>query len=161
MWRALSDLGTTGEKFSIADIAKRAQVGRSFLYDTRRPKMREAVLSARRRSQGFTLESGTPHTDPGWQQRALNCEEMLANTRNELARSELHIKELVSLAFESDGTATLSRLEALQAELSDTKLKNRRMALEIERLKRSLNAVRTQLHVEQVRSMELLPDSKQ
>ncbi|MDN4504950.1 hypothetical protein [Dietzia maris] len=86
---------------------------------------------------------------------------MLANTRNELARSELHIKELVSLAFESDGTATLSRLEALQAELSDTKLKNRRMALEIERLKRSLNAVRTQLHVEQVRSMELLPDSKQ
>lgn len=154
-WRSLVELSTEGEKFTIAELSRRAGVGRSYFYDQRRPKLREAVALAKAGRWAEDENLGVRSQDQPWRERALNCENVLRLTRSSLADAEQTIERLVGLSFDADGTAMSERVSQLDKQLSESRRKNRRLVLETERLNRSLAAVRTQLRAEQERSLHL------
>ncbi|WP_410814884.1 DUF6262 family protein [Micromonospora sp. 067-2] len=105
---ALAALRRQKVRVSVAAVARRANVSRTFVYDN--PKARVAVAAA-------LADAGQRHTQLGlaqddaqqavWRERALNAEDALKNAHAEIARQRGSIGEL------------LGQIRGLQAEWDD------------------------------------------
>jgi chromosome segregation ATPase len=119
---ALTDLRRDNGKLTVASVARRANVSRTFIYDN--PQARAAVaaaLAAASERHGQLNLAQSSAQEAVWRERALNAEEGLKTARTEIVRQRTRIGEL------------LGQIRELQAEWDDETLA--RITTENSRLK--------------------------
>jgi hypothetical protein len=119
---ALTDLRRDNTKLTVASVARRANVSRTFVYDN--PQARAAVaaaLAAASERHGQLNLTQSDAKEAVWRERALNAEDGLKTARTEIVRQRTRIGEL------------LGQIRELQAEWDDETLA--RITTENSRLK--------------------------
>ncbi|WP_428339091.1 hypothetical protein [Mycobacterium sp.] len=154
--KALTRLVKTGNAFTVEDVCTLARVGKTFLYDERRPELKAAVLAARDASQAGspTRSTDKPQKDTAsWRERAMNAEAFAKGLRTALKDRDAQISDLIGQLYDPEGNHLLeenSKLRGLIGELN----KNMHQAMtENNQLRRSLNAARANVKRERERNV--------
>ncbi|ORA29298.1 hypothetical protein [Mycobacterium aquaticum] len=156
---ALTKLIKSGAPFTVENVCTLAGVGKTFIYDKRRPDLTRAVLNARDASQAATTakqHAGGENNTASWRERAVNAEALAKSLRQTIRDRESRISDLTGQLYDPEGThlaesnAKLRQLVAsLSGNLRDTELENRK-------LRRSLTAARANVKHERERSITLI-----
>ncbi|WP_406276506.1 hypothetical protein OH799_06330 [Nocardia sp. NBC_00881] len=157
--RALTKLTKTGAPFTIENVCDLAGVGRTFIYDKRRPELTKAVLTARDASQAATAKRAEQAVDAetaSWRERALNAEAIIRSLRTALKDRDARISDLTGQLYDPDGNHLTDEnaklrtlLTTLNANLTKTTSENRT-------LRRSLDASRANVKRERERNVTQL-----
>ncbi|MDW4906778.1 DUF6262 family protein [Streptomyces sp. ADMS] len=104
----VDQLAKSGGPMTVAAVARRADVSRTFLYE--HTEARTIVAEATRRARGLRAQTDQAQceaVEASWRERALNTEEALKNTNVEVVNQRERIAEL------------LGQIAALQGEWTD------------------------------------------
>lgn len=157
--KAVAKLTKTGLPFTVEEICRRADVGKTFIYDKKRPGLTKLVLTARDTSQLATRARVTEQDladTASWRERALNAEARVKDLRAILRQQDAHIGDLTGQLFDPDGNHLAeenARLRGLIDTLSQqvTNIRN-----ELSTAQRSLQASRANVRREQERSLSIV-----
>lgn len=156
---ALSKLVKTGAPFTIENVCVLAGVGKTFIYDKRRPHLTCAVLTARDASQATALASAEQRLDEhtaSWRERALNAEALSKSLRQTIRERDARICDLTGQLFDPDGNHLVEQNSELRGR-NHTLIQNLSNAeVEIRRLQRSLDAARANVKRERERNVTQL-----
>ncbi|MFE3029568.1 hypothetical protein [Nocardia tengchongensis] len=157
--RALTKLAKTGAPFTIENVCDLAGVGRTFIYDKRRPELTKAVLAARDKSQAASAERAANAFDrdaASWRERALNAEALIATLRAAIKERDDRISDLTGQLYDPDGnhlaeenSKLRSLIAALNTNLTEANADNRA-------LRRSLDGARANVKRERERNVRLI-----
>ncbi|WP_280331143.1 hypothetical protein [Nocardia wallacei] len=153
---ALTRLTKTGAPFTIENVCDLAGVGRTFIYDKRRPALTAAVLAARDASRTTTIDRAGQRLDAdtaSWRERALIAEALAGSLRTAVRERDTRITDLLGQLYDPDGNhlveenAELRRLvAALNTTLATAQAENRT-------LRRSLDGARANVKRERERNV--------
>lgn len=154
--KALTKLAKTGAPFTVENVCDLAGVGKTFIYDKRRPELTNAVLLARDTSQAAAAAQAEQRLDneaASWRERALNAEALAKSLRATVKERDAQIGDLTGQLYDPDGNHLAERNTELR-QLVVTLNQNLRSAeLEITRLRRSLDASRANTTRERERNV--------
>jgi predicted nucleic acid-binding Zn-ribbon protein len=156
---ALTKLAKTGAPFTIENVCDLAGVGRTFIYDKRRPELTKAVLTAREASQAATsarAEQALDTDTASWRERALNAESVISTLRAAVRERDARISDLTGQLYDPEGNhlieenAKLRRLlTTLNGTIAEANKENRA-------LRRSLDGARANVKRERERNVTQL-----
>ncbi len=157
--KALTKLTRAGIPFTVENVCQIAGVGKTFIYDKRRPELTQAVLCARDASQAAVMthaEHNVNEQTASWRERALNAEALGKQLRAALRQRDARIADLTGQLYDPDGTHLAEEnarlrdlIVGLNANLQQTQLDNNN-------LRRSLEAARANVKRERERNVSLI-----
>ena len=157
--KALTKLVKTGAPFTVENVCDLAGVGKTFIYDKRRPELTKAVLFARDTSQAAAAAQAEQRLDKeaaSWRERALNAEALAKSLRATVKERDAQIGDLTGQLYDPDGNH-LAEQNAELRQLVITLNQNLRSAeLENTKLRRSLDASRANVTRERERNVTQL-----
>jgi len=138
---------------SIAAIARRADVSRTFLYTN--PDAKAAVTEA---IQETTDRRSRPVADPGettWRERALNAEDALKAVNNEILTQRTRIGELLGRIRDLEAEWTQEAIQRVTTENTTLKQRVRQLTADNRNLDERLQAARSNLRFQDRRIADL------
>jgi Family of unknown function (DUF6262) len=143
-------------QISVAAIARRAGVSRTFLYDN--PQTRTAVATAmaeagQHRTQ--TLAKLDDEHEATWRQRALNAEDALKATHAEILAQRTHIGELLGQIRDLQADWTEETIGRITTENTTLKQRVRQLTQDNRTLDERLQAARSNLRFTDRRAAQL------
>ena len=157
--KALAKLTKTGVPFTVENVCDLAGVGKTFIYDKRHPELTNTVLNARDASQAAVTTRAEHRIDDNtasWRERALNAEALAKTLRATVKDRDARITDLTGQLYDPDGTH-LADENARQRDLILGLNANLKAAqIEINNLRRSLNAARANVKRERERNVTQL-----
>lgn len=160
--KALTKLRKTGLPFTVEEVCERAGVGKTFIYDKRRPEITKMVIDARDASQLTAIrraseaEAGAAAESASWRSRALNAEAELKRLRVETRANEARINDLIGQLFDPEGVHLADENARLRRELERLAVQLTTTRTEISVVSRSLQASRAAVIREQERNLHLI-----
>lgn len=157
--RALTKLAKTGAPFTVEDVCTLAGVGKTFIYDKRRPQLTQAVLAARDASQAASAaraDQSINQATASWRERALNAEALARSLRNEVHAREARIADLTGELFSPDGNHLADENTRLRELVSNLNHSLGQAQMETATLRRSLDAARASVARERDRHVTQL-----
>jgi protein-disulfide isomerase-like protein with CxxC motif len=154
--KALAKLAKTGVPFTVENVCNLAAVGKTFIYDKRHPELTKTVLAARDASQGNTTRRAELHLDENtssWRERALNAEALAKTLRATVKDRDARITDLTGQLYDPDGTHLADENARLRDLITTLNANLQRAQLEINNLRRSLDAARANVKRERERNV--------
>ena len=141
---------------SVAAIARRAGVSRTFLYDN--PEARTAVATAmaeagQRRAQTFV--NADNEREATWRERALNAEDALKATHAEVLAQRTRIGELLGQIRDLQAEWTEEAIQRITTENTTLKQRLRQLTTDNRTLDERLQAARSNLRFADRRAAQL------
>lgn len=141
---------------SVAAVARRADVSRTFLYDN--PEARAAVAAAiaeagQRRGQALT-DQDHQH-EATWQERALNAEDALKAANTEILNQRTRIGELLGQIRDLEAEWTDEAIQRITTENTTLKQRLRQLTTDNRTLEERLKAARSNLRFQDRRIADL------
>ncbi|WP_086751218.1 DUF6262 family protein [Streptomyces scabiei] len=141
---------------SVAAVARRADVSRTFLYDN--PEARTAVATAmaktgERRSQ-MLADQDNEH-EATWRERALNAEDALNAAHAEILTQRTHIGELLGQIRDLQAEWTEEAIQRITTENTTLKQRVRQLTTDNRTLDERLKAARSNLRFQDRRVADL------
>ncbi|WP_327286056.1 DUF6262 family protein (plasmid) [Streptomyces sp. NBC_00597] len=141
---------------SVAAVARRADVSRTFLYDN--PEARATVAAAMaeagdRRSQ-LLEDQDNAHEAP-WRERALNAEDALKATHAEILAQRTRIGELIGQIRDLEAEWTEEAIQQITTENTTLKQRVRQLTTDNRTLDERLKAARSNLRFQDRRVADL------
>ncbi|MET7304374.1 DUF6262 family protein [Embleya sp. NPDC005575] len=154
--QAITRLRREKAQVSVAAVARRANVSRTFLYDN--AEARAAVAAAmdqadERRSR--TLAEQDDEREATWRERALNAEEALKAAHTEILAQRDRIGELLGQIRDLEAEWTQEAVQRITTENTTLKQRVRRPTTDNRTLEERLKAARTNLRFQDRRIADL------
>jgi chromosome segregation ATPase len=153
---ALTGLRRDNTKLTVASIARRANVSRTFVYDN--PQARAAVAAAlaaaSERHGQLNLEQSNAQ-EAVWRERALNAEEGLKTARTEIVRQRSRIGELLGQIRDLQAERDDETVARITTENSRLKQLVQRLTSDNRTLEERLTAARSTLRFQDRRIADL------
>ncbi len=141
---------------SVAAVARRADVSRTFLYDN--PDARAAIASAMteagERRSGMLVEQDTER-EATWRERALNAEDALKAAHAEIRTHRTNIGELLGQIRDLEAEWTEAAIQRITTENTTLKHRVRQLAADNRTLDERLKAARSNLRFQDRRVADL------
>ncbi len=156
---ALTKLTKTGATFTVENVCDLAGVGKTFIYDKRRPQLTQAVLAARDASQGAAIQRADQEIDKAsgsWRERALDAEALAKSLRTAVKQREARINDLAGQLYDPDGNHLAEENSRLRDLVSTLNHNIQRAHSENDTLRRSLDAARANVKRERDRNVTQL-----
>lgn len=157
--RALTKLTRIGAPFTVENVCDLAGVGKTFIYDKRRPELTRVVLAARDASQTVINERTETKLDnetASWRERAINAESLAKRLRETVKDRDARISDLTGQLYDPDGSHLAERNAELRQLVVTLSEKLRNADLENSKLRRSLDAARANVKHERERNVTLI-----
>jgi hypothetical protein len=153
---AIARLRREKARASVAAVARRAGVSRTFLYDN--PEARAAVATAmseagQRRVQ--TLVNADNEREATWRERALNAEDALKATHAEITVQRTRIGELLGQIRDLQADWTEEAIQRITTENTTLKQRLRQLTTDNRTLDERLQAARSNLRFADRRAAQL------
>jgi chromosome segregation ATPase len=153
---AIARLRRERAQVSVAAVARRADVSRTFLYDN--PEARAAVASAMaeagdRRSR--TLADQDDEREATWRERALNAEDALKAAHAEILAQRTRIGELLGQIRDLQAEWTEEAIQRITTENTTLKQRVRQLTIDNRTLDERLKAARSNLRFQDRRVADL------
>ncbi|MFJ3713773.1 MULTISPECIES: DUF6262 family protein [unclassified Streptomyces] len=153
---AITRLRRERARVSVAAVARRADVSRTFLYDN--PEARAAVASATadagdRRSR--TLTDQDDEREATWRERALNAEDALKAAHAEILAQRTRIGELLGQLRDLQAEWTEEAIQRITTENTTLKQRVRQLTTDNRTLDERLKAARSNLRFQDRRVADL------
>ncbi|MFC5959449.1 DUF6262 family protein [Streptomyces pratens] len=153
---AIARLRREKAQVSVAAVARRADVSRTFLYNN--PEARAAVATAmaeagERRSR--TLAEQHDEREATWRERALNAEEALKAAQAEILAQRTRIGELLGQVRDLEAEWTEETIQRIIAENTALKQRVRQLTADNRTLDERLKAARSNLRFQDRRVADL------
>ncbi|MER6557477.1 DUF6262 family protein [Streptomyces sp. NPDC001027] len=154
--QAIARLRREKAQVSVAAVARRADVSRTFLYDN--PQARTAVAAAmkqagERRTQ--MLAEQDDEREATWRERALNAEEALKATHAEILTQRTRISELLGQIRDLEAEWTQEAVQRITTENTTLKQRVRQLTTDNRTLDERLKAARSNLRFQDRRIADL------
>jgi hypothetical protein len=160
--KAVAKLVKTGLPFTVEDVCRQADVGKTFVYDKKRPQLTQLVLDARDTSQ-LAVRA---HADrkiladhASWRERALNAEARVSDLRAKVRRQDAQIGDLTGQLFDPEGNHLADENARLRRQIDALNRQITNISTELASTQRSLLASRTNVRREQERNLALVQPS--
>lgn len=156
---ALAKLVKGGAPFTVENVCDLAGVGKTFIYDKRRPELTKAVLAARSASQTALTTRAEERLDSdatSWRERALNAEALAKSLRNVIRERDARIGDLTGQLYDPDGTYLADQNTELRELVVALNQNLRNAEIENGKLRRSLDAARATVKLERERNIKLI-----
>ena len=142
---------------SVAAVARRADVSRTFLYDN--PEARAAVAAAigrdRRAPRAAARRPGRPSSEATWRERALNAEDALKAAHAEILAQRTRIGELLGQIRDLEAEWTEEAIQRITTENTTLKQRVRQLTTDNRTLDERLKAARSNLRFQDRRVADL------
>ncbi|OKI50913.1 DUF6262 family protein [Streptomyces sp. MJM1172] len=153
---AITQLRREKTQVSVAAVARRADVSRTFLYDN--PEARAAVATAmtetgERRNQMLVDQDGAPEAT--WRERALNAEDALKAAHAEILAQRTRIGELLGQVRDLEAEWTEEAIQRITTENTTLKQRVRQLTTDNRTLDERLKAARSNLRFQDRRVADL------
>lgn len=156
---ALARLTKKGMPFTVEDVCDLAGVGKTFVYDKRRPLLTQAVILARDASQNSPTETAADElgaATASWRERAINAEALAKSLRKTLRDREDRISDLLGQLYDPQGNHLAEQNSELRRLMRTLHEKLRSGEEENTKLRRSLAAARANVQHERERNVTAL-----
>ncbi|MDI9979825.1 hypothetical protein [Rhodococcus sp. IEGM 1307] len=157
--KALTKLAKTNAPFTVEDICALAGVGKTFVYDKRRPELTKAVLTARDQSQAALpgrSEEARDAEASSWRDRALNAETLAKTLRATIKQRDERIADLTGQLYDPDGNFLADQNAELRQLVQTLNRNLSRVEAENAQLRRSLDGARANVKRERERNVTLI-----
>ena len=157
--KALAKLTRTGAPFTVENVCDLAGIGKTFIYDKRRPELTKTVLAARDASQDTVATRVAQHLDENtasWRERALTAETLAKTLRAAVKQRDTRIADLTGQLYDPDGTHLAEENARLRDLLATLDANLRTLRNENGELRRSLDAARANIKRERERNVTQL-----
>lgn len=157
--KAVTKLTKTGAPFTITNVCDLAGVGKTFIYDKRRPHLTQAVLAARDASQRTTVqraEQEVERASASWRERALDAEALAKSLRAVVRQREARINDLTGQLYDPEGNHLAEENARLRQLVSTLTHNLQRSQGDNDTLRRSLDAARANVKRERDRNVTQL-----
>jgi len=154
--KALAKLTKTGAPFTVENVCDIAGVGKTFIYDKRRPDLTKTVLTARDASQAAQTTRAEHKLDldtASWRERALNAETLAKSLRAAVKQREARIADLTGQLYDPDGNHLAEQNAELRNLVLTLNQNLRNAEIENAKLRRSLDAARANVKRERERKV--------
>ncbi|WP_406491878.1 DUF6262 family protein [Streptomyces sp. NBC_00846] len=154
--QAIIQLRREKAQVSVAAVARRADVSRTFLYDNAEARTAVAAAIAQageRRSR--TLAEQDDEREATWRERALNAEEALKAAHTEILAQREHIGELLGQIRDLEAEWTLEAIQWITTENTTLKQRVRQLTTDNRALDERLKAARSNLRFQDRRMADL------
>ncbi|WP_103534747.1 DUF6262 family protein [Streptomyces sp. SM11] len=141
---------------SVAAVARRADVSRTFLYDN--PEARTAVASAMAEAgecRTRILADQDDKHEATWRERALNAEDALKTAQTEILAQRTHIGELLGQIRDLEAEWTEEAIQRITTENTTLKQRIRQLTADSRTLDERLKAARSNLRFQDRRIADL------
>jgi chromosome segregation ATPase len=158
--KTVAKLAKTGLPFTVEEICRRADVGKTFIYDKKRPELTKLVLVARDTSQLATrtrIDEQDPAETASWRERALNAEARVKELRETLRQQDAHISDLTGQLFDPDGNHLADENARLRGQIDMLNQQVTNIRSDLSAAQRSLQASRANVRREQERNLSVVP----
>ncbi|MFD1662162.1 DUF6262 family protein [Streptomyces caeni] len=153
---AITRLRREGAQVSVAAVARRADVSRTFLYDNAEARAAVATAMAdagERRSR--TLAEQDDEREATWRERALNAEDALKAAHAEILTQRTRIGELIGQIRDLQAEWTEEAIQRITTENTTLKQKVRQLTADNRTLDERLKAARSNLRFQDRRVADL------
>jgi hypothetical protein len=157
--KALAKLTKTGAPFTVENVCDLAGVGKTFIYDKRRPELMHIVLTARDASQAAVIRRAEDRRDDdtaSWRERAVNAEALATTLREAIKQRDARIVDLTGQLYDPSGTHLAEENTRLRELIKTLSTNMQRAHQEIDSLRRSLDAARAKVKRERERNVTQL-----
>lgn len=153
--QALTDLRRDRAQITVAAVARRAGVSRTFLYDN--PAARAAVTTAAAQDGHPPRHSpaATDGQEATWRERALNAEDALKATHTEIRTQRDRIGELLGQIRDLEAEGTQDAIQRITTENTTLKQRLRQLTTDHRTLEERLQAARSNLRFQDRRIADL------
>jgi protein-disulfide isomerase-like protein with CxxC motif len=161
--KALTKLTKAGAPFTVENVCELAGVGKTFVYDKRRPELTRAVLAARDASQRTNIEGvqrSCDHDAGSWRERAINAEALAKFLRTAIKERDERISDLTGQLFDPEGNHLAEHNTELRRLLATMSENLRKAEGENANLRRSLTAARANVTRERERNISVLMERR-
>ncbi|WP_406486516.1 DUF6262 family protein [Streptomyces sp. NBC_01563] len=153
---AITRLRREKAQVSVAAVARRANVSRTFLYDN--PEARAVIASAiaeagERRTQ--LLAAQDEEREATWRERALNAEDALKTAHGEILAQRTRIGELLGQIRDLEAERTEEAIQRITTENTTLKQRVRQLTADNRNLDERLKAARSNLRFQDRRVADL------
>ncbi|MEV0122666.1 DUF6262 family protein [Streptomyces sp. NPDC050703] len=153
---AITRLRREKAQVSVAAVARRADVSRTFLYDNAEARTMVATAMAEagdRRTQLLTDQDD--EREATWRERALNAEEGLKTAQAEILTQRTHIGELLGQIRDLEAEWTEEAIQRITTENTTLKQRVRQLTTDNRTLDERLKAARSNLRFQDRRVADL------
>jgi chromosome segregation ATPase len=153
---AISRLRREKAQISVAAVARRADVSRTFLYD--HPEARAATAAAMTEAGEHRSKMLADHDDEReatWRERALNAEDALKATQTEILAQRTRIGELLGQIRDLQAEWTEEAIQRITTENTTLKQQVRQLTTDNRTLDERLKAARSNLRFQDRRVADL------
>lgn len=153
---AIARLRREKAQISVAAVARRADVSRTFLYDN--PEARTAVASAMAEageSRSRALTEQDDEREATWRERALNAEDALKAAQAEILAQRTRIGELLGQIRDLQAEWTEEAIQRITTENTTLKQRVRQLTADNRTLDERLKAARSNLRFQDRRVADL------
>jgi predicted nuclease with TOPRIM domain len=153
---AIARLRREKAQVSVAAVARRADVSRTFLYDN--PEARAAVATAMAQAgerRPRTLAEQDDEREATWRERALNAKEALKAAQAEILAQRTRIGELLGQFCDLEAEWTEETIQRITAENTALKQRVRQLTAENRTLDERVKAARSNLRFQDCRVADL------
>jgi hypothetical protein len=157
--RALTKLAKTGAPFTVENVCDLAGVGKTFIYDKRRPELTRVVLAARDISQNAIAKRADEKLDnetASWRERALNAQALAKTLRATVRERDARINDLTGQLYDPEGNHLAERNAELRQLVTTLNENLRNAEMENGKLRRSLHAARANIKHERDRNVAMI-----
>lgn len=154
--QAITQLRREKAQVSVAAVARRADVSRTFLYDNAEARATVTAAMAQageRRSR--TLAEQDDEREATWRERALNAEEGLKATHTEILSQRTRIGELLGQIRDLEAEWTQEAIQRITTENTTLKQRVRQLTTDNRTLDERLKAARSNLRFQDRRMADL------
>lgn len=157
--RAVTKLVKTGLPFTVEEVCRRADVGKTFIYDKKRPALTKLVLTARDTSQMTTRTRFAAHDEAevsSWRERALNAEARVKELRATVRQQDAQISDVTGQLFDPEGNHLAEENDRLRSQIDALNRQITSVRSELVVAQRSLQASRANVRREQERNLSVI-----
>lgn len=157
--KVVAKLAKTGLPFTVEEVCRRADVGKTFIYDKKRPNLTKLVLDARDTSQlsvRARVEEQHAAEEGTWRERALNAEARLKDLRAALRQQDAQIGDLTGQLFDPEGNYLADENARLRRQIDVLNQQITGIQTDLTIAQRSLQASRANVRREQERSLAVV-----
>lgn len=158
--KTVARLVKTGLPFTVEEVCRRSGVGKTFIYDKRRPELTHLVIEARDTSQHTApaaVDDGVAATS--WRTRALNAEGHVKQLRNDVRERDHRISDLIGQLFDPEGNHLAEENTRLREQINALNVQMTKLRNDYAVAQRSLNASRASMRREQERNLAVVQPS--
>ncbi|MBY8863975.1 hypothetical protein K7711_46455 [Nocardia sp. CA2R105] len=154
--RALTKLAKNGAPFTIENVCDLAGVGRTFIYDKRRPELTRTVLGGPGRFPSYQRRARQQALDAdaaSWRERSLNAEALVTSLRAAIKDRDARISDVTGQLYNPEGNHHIdenAKLRTLPVTLNENLTK---ATGENRALRRSLDGARANVKRERERNV--------